>query len=105
MNNKYDPQYDKFYIRFWAKVEKKVLYKIIFALIYGLCGALFAILMAVLMLRDVDFKWSLILIGFTFIIAIIVSPFEYKRFSKNYREHVKFHESKNTQTFIAKIKK
>lgn len=105
MNSIYEPQNEKFYIRFWAKAEMKVIYKMIFALICGLCGALFAILMAVLMLLDGDFKWTLILIGFGFIVSIILSPYQYKIFSKNYREHVKFHESKNTQTFMAKIKK
>ena len=91
MNNKYEPQNEKFYIRFWRNVEKKAIYKFIFVLMYGLGGALFAILMAVLMLRDVDFKWTLVYIGSAFTVSIILSPFGYKRFRKKYREYEKFH--------------
>lgn len=105
LNNKYKPQNERFYIRFWGKVEKKFVYKMIFALMYGLCWALFAVLMAVLLLRDVDFKWTLVLVGFAFIVSLTLSPFQYKRFSKSYRDHMKFHQDKNTQTFIEKIGK
>lgn len=96
MNKEFDTQKEKFYIEFWGKVEQRMLFKLIFALIYGINWALFAVLMSVLLLRDVDFKWTLLLVGFTFIVSIILSPFQYKRFSKSYHSHKNYHRDKHT---------
>ncbi|WP_213585355.1 hypothetical protein [Paenibacillus sp. J2TS4] len=103
--NKYGPENEKVYLKFWRKVEEKLIYKMVFALCLGLCGALFASLIAALVLisRGIDLQWTLLLIGIGFIIPIILSPIQYKRFSKRYHEHIQFHKNKNTDDFLKKL--
>lgn len=93
-------------LSFWRRVEERFTYKIIFALLFGLCGALFAVLMALLVLvpRNIGLKWIFFLIGFGFIVSIVLAPIQYRICSKRYHEYVDVHQRKNTDPWMKKLK-
>ena len=108
MNDKKDFNFRGSIAVFWGNVESKAGYKFLFVLLMGLFGASIGTFYALLMLYKYELKWIFTLIGFGFILGVILSPLQYKQYKKKYRKYLEneqFLQSKNVSSFIDKLNK
>lgn len=85
MKSETDYRCRNYLLQLWENVENSVVYKLLFVLAMGMYGICVGLVFG-LILYQLEWKAKIILMAFGFSISVILSPFQYKRFKKKYRD-------------------